>query len=327
MKKGLLKLSVLAALITPSLVSAQMVSYKTLTDDPDMRNLSIALNIIDFSTYQSNMSIAYNVYASARLGKLLIADADFRRSYNDASAGVFSPEDVGKGHEVRLGGRFNLYNGLGKGKAKVVLSSFTSGNYRYTKFLTVPSTYRRIFSVRGGIQNYRNICDLSSFPGKDDNVMFYKDAAGNKAPVIDKTSFETLSYSVLASGVYAGLSYQSIVNVMIDAEGYGKCSRSIANDFYADVLFTPLVTYTLLPNTNQQAAWGKVDLNNDYNSKNYLGWRVGWQAFLGRKIGMTTKMELGQQPGNYRGTWYLSVGLGLGIGANIPGLTKFGDKK
>ena len=71
-------------------LSAQNVSYKVLTDDPDTKNLSIALNVIDFSTYSSNMSIAYNVIGNAQLGKLLQADADIRRSYNDISAGMFS---------------------------------------------------------------------------------------------------------------------------------------------------------------------------------------------------------------------------------------------
>jgi len=307
-------------------LSAQEVSYKVLTDDPDTKNLSVALNVIDFSTYSSNMSIAYNVIGNAQLGKLLQADADIRRSYNDMSAGIFSPEDIGKSHEIRLGGRFNLVNRTSSGKTRVVLSSYTSGNYRYTTSIRVPATYRRIFSVRGGIQNYLQICDLSSIPGKDDNILYYKDAAGNKQQAVDKTSFETLHYTVAASGLYAGLSYQSMVNVIIQAEGYGKRSRSIANDFYGDIMLTPLVTYTFKPNNNQMAAYKNIDLNNDYNSKLYMGWRIGWQAFMGRKIGFTTKMELGQQPGNYRGNWYLSIGMGLGIGANIPGLTKFGNK-
>ncbi len=308
-------------------LSAQNVSYKVLTDDPDTKNLSVALNVIDFSTYSSNMSIAYNIIGNAQLGKLLQADADIRRSYNDISAGMFSPKDIGKGHEFRLGGRFNLSNRHRQGKTKVVLSSFTSGNYRHTTFINVPATYRRILSVRGGIQNYRQICDLSVMPGKDDNIMYYKDAAGNKQIVKDNASFETMHYVVNSTGIYAGISYQSMVNVSIQAEGYGKRSRSISNDFYADIILTPLVNYGLKPNTGQMAAYKDVDINNDYNSKNYMGWRVGWQAFMGRKIGFTTKCELGQQPGNYQGTWYLSVGMGLGIGANVPGLTKFGNKK
>lgn len=308
-------------------LSAQEVSYKVLTDDPDTKNLSIALNVIDFSTYSSNMSIAYNVIGNAQLGKLLQADADLRRSYNDMSAGIFSPEDIGKGHEIRLGGRFNLSNRTRIGKTRVVLSSYRSGNYQYSRYITVPATQRRILSVRGGIQNYRQICDLSVMPGKDDNIMYYKDAAGNKQIVKDNASFETMHYIVSSSGIYAGISYQSMVNIIVQAEGYGKRGRSISNDFYADILLTPFVTYTLKPNTNQTAAYKNVDINNDYNSKNYMGWRVGWQAFMGRKIGFSTKMELGQQPGNYQGTWYLSIGMGLGIGANVPGLTKFGAKK
>ena len=304
---------------------AQEVSYKIMVDDPDTKNLTIGLNIIDFNAYGANTSIAYNAYANAQLGKLLQADFDFKRAYNDITAGLFSPPDIGKSHEIRLGGRFNLVNILHEGKKKVVLSSHTSGNMRYTTSIQVPATSRRILSARGGLQNYRNICDLSSAPSGDDPMMYYKDAAGNKTLVRDGVGYETMHYTVNTSGLYAGLSYQTMANVIISADGYGKKSSSYRNDFYVDILITPLVNYTIKPNSGQ-TAYNGVDLNNDYNSKKYFGWRAGWQYFLGRKIGMTVKTEFGQQPGNYSGSWYLSLGMGLGIGANIPGLTKFGNK-
>lgn len=322
----LLNSMAVAALLSVGLAKGQSISYTTTKDDPDMRNLSVALNVIDFAAYSPNMSIAYNVYAHARLGKLLIADFDFRRSFKDGGAGIFSPSDIGKGFQTRIGGRFNLVNTTKSGKAKVVLSSYTSGNYRHTTYINVPATYRKIFSVRGGLQNYHDISDLSSMPSDDDNKMVYKDANGVIKDAIDNTNFETLTYTIDAIGFYGGLSFQSIVNVIINAEGYGKRSRSIANDFYIDGLFTPLVTYTLKPNA-KQTAFNNVDIDISENSRKYFGWRFGWQAFMGRKVGFTTKMEFGQQPGNYKNPWFVSVGIGLGIGANIPGLTKFGNKK
>ncbi len=302
------------------------VSYKITTDDPDIKNLTIGLNIIDFNAYFANTCISYNVYGNAQLGKFLQADLDFRRAYNDITAGMFSPQDIGKSHEIRLGGRFNLVNTLHKGKTKVVLSSHTSGNMRYTTSIQVPATSRRILSIRGGIQNYRNICDLSSVPSEGDNILYYKDAGGNKTVVKDVVNSETLHYIVNTSGIYAGLSYQTMVNVIINADGYGKRSRSFRNDFYADVLLTPLVSYDIKTNSSQ-GMYNGINLNNDYNSKKYFGWRAGWQFFMGRKIGLSTKMEFGQQPGNYQGSLYLSLGMGLGIGVNMPGLTKFGNKK
>ena len=305
---------------------AQEVSYKIIIDEPDIKNLTIGLNIIDFNAYSANTSLNYNIYGNAQLGKLLQADADFKRAYTDLTAGLFSPTDIGKSHEIRLGGRFNLVNTLHKGRKKVVLSSFTSGRTTTTTSIQVPATSRRILSVRGGIQNYRNICDLSSMPSNDDNTMYYKSLAGNKALLRDSTSYEPLHYTVLTSGLYGGISYQTMANVIINADGYGRKSTSFRNDFYFDVLLTPLVNYQIVANANQ-AGYSGVDLNNEYNSKKYFGWRLGWQYFLGRKVGMTVKSEFGQQPGNYQGSWYLSFGMGLGIGANVPGLTKFGNKK
>lgn len=307
-------------------VKAQEVSYKITTDDPDIKNLTIGLNVIDFNAYSANTSINYNIYGNAQLGKLFQADVDFKRSFNDITAGLYSPEDIGRSHEIRLGGRFNLVNTLHKGQTKVVLSSHTSGNMRYTTSIQVPSTSRRILSLRGGLQNYRNICDLSSMPSEGDNIMYYKDAAGNKTIVKDGINFETLHYIVNTSGIYAGLSYQTMVNVIINADGYGKRSRSFRNDFYADVVLTPLVSYDISTNA-KQSAYKNIDLNNDYNSKKYFGWRAGWQFFMGRTIGLTSKMEIGQQSGNYQGSFYMSIGMGLGIGVNMPGLTKFGNKK
>lgn len=313
---------------SPGFLMAQSISYKTLTDDPDMRNVSVSLNIADFIAYTPNMSFAWNAYAHARLGKLLIADVDIRRSYSDAGASSLASENTTKGFQTRVGGRFNLVNTIKSGTAKVVLSSYTAGNYRHTTYINVPATYRKIFSVRGGLQTFKENASISSVGGsKDDIVMYYKDAAGNKTELRDKTTFKPLDFSSLAVGFYGGISFQSIVNVIIQAEGYGKRSRSIANDFYADVLLTPVVTYSLTPGNDQKAAYGNIDIDNDYNSKRYIGWRVGWQAFMGRKIGLTSKCEFGQMPGIAGvSPWFVSVGIGIGIGANIPGLTKFGNK-
>lgn len=300
---------------------AQSVSYKVTKDDPDINNVTVSANIADFNAYMANMSFGYNIYGNVFLGKILQGDVDYRRSYDDAGAGIFAPKDIGKGYQLRIGGRFNLVNRLSSGKARVVLSSFSTSRYTHTTFIRVPATFRRIFSVRGGLQTYHDICDLSSMPNEDDNVMYYKDANGNKQQAIDKTSFESMYYTVDAIGFYGGISYKSIVNVIINAEGYGKRSRSIGSDFYLDALFTPVVNYTLKPNDKQMAAFKNADINISENKRNYFGWRFGWQAYMGRHIAFTSKFEVGQQPGNYKGNWYVSCGIGIGLGAHIPGLT------
>lgn len=69
-----------------------------------------------------------------------------------------------------------------------MLSSYTSGNYRHTTYINVPCNVSQIFSVRGGLQNYHDISDLSYLPGDKDNKMVYKDANGVLKDVIDNTN-------------------------------------------------------------------------------------------------------------------------------------------
>ena len=76
---------------------------------------------------------------------------------------------------------------------------------------------------------------------------------------------------------YGCFSFQSMVNGIINANGYGKRSRSMANDFYIDVLFTPLVTYILKPNATQ-TAFNNFDIDISENTLKYYG----WQAFVVR---------------------------------------------
>ncbi|MES2654210.1 MAG: hypothetical protein V4620_01380 [Bacteroidota bacterium] len=306
-------------------LNAQNVSYKVLEDDPDTKNIFIAANVFDINAYMANMSLGYNIYANAFLGKRFQADVDYRKAYNDAGIGIFSPKDLTKNFQIRLGGQFNLVNKLARKNARVVLSSFSSGGFTHTTFISVPANFRRIFAVRGGLQYFYNNCRTdnganNSRAANDDDMR--AKINGQVVVLTDPNNFETVNYTVNTFGIYAGLSYKSICNIVIDAESWGKKGRSVLSDFYADVLFCPLVSYAIKPNNNQ-AYLKDADLNISENQPSYLGWRFGWQAALGRKVAFTTKMEIGQQPGNKSETFFVNLGIGIGFGTKWSLLDKF----
>ncbi|MES2381405.1 MAG: hypothetical protein V4538_10225 [Bacteroidota bacterium] len=306
-------------------LNAQNVSYKVLEDDPDTKNIFIAANVFDINAYMANMSLGYNIYANAFLGKRFQADVDYRKAYNDAGIGIFSPKDLTKNFQIRLGGQFNLVNKLARKNARVVLSSFSSGGFTHTTFISVPANFRRIFAVRGGLQYFYNNCRTdnganNSRAANDDDMR--AKINGQVVVLTDPNNFETVNYTVNTFGIYGGLSYKSICNIIIDAESWGKKGRSVLSDFYADVLFCPLVSYDIKPNSNQ-AYLKDADLNISENKPSYLGWRFGWQAALGRKVAFTTKMEIGQQPGNRSETFFVNLGIGIGFGTKWSLLDKF----
>jgi hypothetical protein len=139
--------------------------------------------------------------------------------------------------------------------------------------------------------------------------------------LVDPVNFETVNYSVNTFGIYGGISYRSIVDLLLDVDGYGKKGSALNNDFYADILISPLVFYTVKPNA-KQAYLKDADLNISENSPNYLGWRIGWKVSMGRKFAFTAKSEVGQQTGNKAESWFINFGLGVGFNTLINKFSK-----
>jgi hypothetical protein len=303
---------------------SQSVNYKVSEDDPDTKNLFIALNVFDINAYYANTSLGINAYANSMIGKRFQADIDFRKAYSDDGNGVFAPKDLTKNFQFRIGGQFNLMSKIVNSKAKVVLSSYTAGNFTHTTYIMVPAKFRRILAARGGVQYfYNNVATdngaQNTRVGNDDDMKAKLN--GKVDYLVDPTNFETINYTVNTFGMYAGISYKSIVNVLINADDWGKKGTSRNNDFYFDALFCPLVSYTIKPN-ERQAYLKDADINIPENSPKYLGWRFGWQMFMGKKVLFTVKAEAGQQPGNKSDTFFMNMGLGIGFGTKILSFDK-----
>lgn len=322
MKNKSLKAALLVLATFASLVNyAQQVSYKILEDNPDKNNVFCAFNLLDFNAYLANMSVGVNFYGNATINKKIRLDLDIRKAWSDMGEGVFAPKDLTKSFHIMAGGQFYLTNNLKKTNVKVVLSSssYTSGNKKYTStnYLMVPGSKRQIIAVRGGLQYFHNNCESSN--GTDPSEKIKAKMNGTVDYLKDPINYETVNYTVTTIGVYAGLSYRNIVNLIIKPEGMSQKGNNSVNDFYADLMFSPFINYNVKPN-GKQAFLKDADLNISENSKNYLGWRIGWQAFLGKKVLFTTKMEIGQQPGNGNGAFFANIGLGIGLGTNVAKL-------
>lgn len=313
MKKLITIISICAVSI---ITKGQSVSYKIEENNPDKKNLSIHLNPFNVQGYSADITIGYNLQAKWLASKLFQIEADYRKAYLDINAdGVFSPPDLKKSSQMEVGGAFNLVNKLGSASHKIVLRSHSDGRYRYTSFIHVNGDARKIFALRGGFvsfySNYKIDNDISRKFEEGD--IKGKLADGNIRYLRDTINFETINYTARSAGFYAGIDFKSIRHMIIYADDYGRRSNKAENNFYADIIFTPLVKYELKPN-DKQSGYNNVDINISDNKRKMLGWRFGWHYTFKQSVGFNAKMEVGQQPGVPKESFFLTCGFGMTIG-------------
>jgi hypothetical protein len=130
----------------------------------------------------------------------------------------------------------------------------------------------------------------------------------------DTINYESINYVANSTGIYGGLNFRSIRDLLIQTDSYGEKSTRVLSDFYLDFLFTPLVRYSLRPNT-KQAMFKDLDISIPENKKKLLGWRVGYSYASGKTVGFTAKIEAGQQPGIPGNGFFMNVGMGMSIRA------------
>jgi len=297
-------------------LGAQSVNYRIVENDPDKRNLFIHLNPFNAQAYMSDISIGYNIQATWLVAPIFQLQVDYRKAYLDANAsGVFSPPGLTKCSQIEAGGVFNLNWRKKSVFNKVVLSSFSTGRYTYTKYIMVQAEARKAFGIRGGflsfLSNHKVDNDITAAFTQND--IQGKASDGVVRYLRDTLNFETINYTARSTGFYAGIDLKTLRHVRIDADGYGMRANKVTNNFYADVLFTPLIKYELKPNANQ-AAFKDVDVNISQNKRRMLGWRLGWQWAWNQGFGFNTKMEIGQQPGVPKKSFFMTLGFGFTIG-------------
>jgi hypothetical protein len=254
------------------------------------------------------------------LNKRFQVDVDFRKAWTDSEVRLYSPKGLSLASQFQGGICFNLINKLKTIGNRVILNSTHFGRYTLTTSINVPAEARRIFAVRGGFQyfhnNYKIHNDITKKLGEND--IQAKDKNGNLYYVFDGATFETINYVVNSYGLYAGLDFKTIRDLVIHTPEYGtKRTKKISN-IYMDVLFAPGMIYTLKPNDNQASTFKNTDINISENKRKPLGWRIGWQYVFNTTVGFNMKTELGQQPGPAsQSQWFITLGLGLNFGLKI----------
>lgn len=299
-----------------TMLKAQSVSYKVVENDPDKRNLSIHLNPFNAQGYMADITIGYNVQAVWLANRLFQANVDYRKAYLDINAdGVFSPEGLKKSSQMELGGAFNLTSALKGANYRIVLSSYSTGKYRYTTSMNVRGEARKIFSVRGGFISYLSNHKIDNDISKkfEEGDIKGKTSDGNVRYFRDTINFETINYTARTTGFYAGIDFKSIRHMIVNVDGYGNRSNKADNNFYFDLMFTPLVKYDLKTNS-KQSAFEDVDINISDNKRKMLGWRFGWLYTFKQTVGFNAKMEIGQQPGVPKESFFITCGFGMTIG-------------
>ncbi|MBA2614092.1 MAG: hypothetical protein H0U95_19170 [Bacteroidetes bacterium] len=309
--KSLLAIVLLGSAIT---TRSQNVSYQIIENDPDKRNLFIHLNPFNTQAYLSDITIGYNIQATWLAAKHLQFQVDYRKAYLDENAtGIFSPVGLKKSSQLEIGGIFNIVNKKKNKSHRIVLKSSSSGRYTYTSSIYVTGEARKIIGFRGGLLTlFSNHKVNNDFTKKADGMQG-KRADGTVSYLRDSINFETINFTARSIGLYGGIDFKTIKQLIVSAEGYGTKSNKIMNNFYLDVLFTPLVKYDLKLNTGQ-AYMSNVDINIPENKRKILGWRLGWQYTLNQPCGFNAKMELGQQPGLASKSFFLTFGFGMTIG-------------
>ncbi len=287
MKNFLLFLTCLLTLAA----TAQKVNYKILSDDPrNVKSFSLALEPAYLDLYASDFHLGYSIRAELLLLKRLELRADFRRAYFDmnqkeAENNPWLPKNgVKQASAFEAGFSLFFFDKLTKTQTKLVLSSRTSGNYTYTKYIMIPATARKMFGVGGGLYNNRVALNIE----KDKQVNFDIAKGNGDTAVSGDDIFTMFNASVL----YGGLHWKKIIDVIADTD-YGMRKVGGMTDFYIDFLFAPVLHFSDVKDPNGEIY--EVKAASDHLKR--MGWRLGWTYRHPNKVGFTYKMEFGSRPG------------------------------
>lgn len=315
-------------------INAQTVSYKTTLDDPkSVPNLHLFVDPFYVDMYQGEPHLGWGFRGEFRFLKLFIANLDYRKSYldatsdgniNDGARPNYTEANYGlnKSNWTEIGGGFVFADWTKSRNIKVVLSSSTStsGGYRttHTKYIMVPGHLRHIANLRGGIIRNSTPVELN-----DETKGYCINKANNKdtlhfgfAPTLASIpNYATTVTTMLNQfGFYAGISYKTITNLTIDADGYRKRGNRATWDIYADVITMPRMHFVDVMDANNKT----YSFESEKLTK--LGWRAGLLWHSQSKVAFSFKTEFGNMP-HYASTqkgflgnqFYLMLTMGFGF--------------
>lgn len=313
------KLALFALTLLSLHVGAQEVKYKILSDDPrHVKPFSLSLDPFYCDLGATDIHMGWQVRADLLFLKRLEFRAEYRRAYLDINessgeSGAYIPsKGVKPASHFEGGVSLFLFDKLKKTNTKLVLSSRTSGNYTYTKYIMIPATKRKMFGVRGGVYAYNVAMEIDG--NKNGEFFTVKTEDGNTTLPEGAPDGAITMYTTGA--VYGGLHWKSIIDVIARTD-YGIRKVGGMSDFYIDVLFSPVVSFGNVRNNGIDYT---MEANKDKVKR--FGWRAGWQMRHPNKVWFDYKFEFGARPG-FKSTEKIGLDseriyMMFGFGLNIP---------
>jgi len=279
----------------------QNFAFDIIKDEPIEPRISVNLDYfnLDLNTEISairldNMSMNIGLFGYVKTLPFLDIDYNVHKSW--LVFGKLGFKDYKGNTEVNTGVNFWLTKRVVRKDTKVVLNVEEDRGIdevtRTTTYVMTPANHLKRFGLRGGIY------------GKSGPFNFDDYADGQNFSEVEETKIS--SY-----GIYGGLTFRRIINIIIKDDAYGQSFNSAGRDLYIDGLFVPINRFKDL---NAEGAL-VTDEVKSFRSQMPFGFRLGYRifqvekkTFTGKKFGMCGIGEAGYKP--YQG-WFISAGFGL----------------
>ncbi|MBA3664046.1 MAG: hypothetical protein H0W61_07550 [Bacteroidetes bacterium] len=290
-------------------LKAQSVSYSYIRNNPfDIKNFSASIDpmFVDLNAH-NGYAFGWGLRGEYMMGKRILANFDTRIGFGTNY--YRKSNDNTKNYFCMDGGLGLILSNKAKDKhTRVILSQSTSGNYRTTTSITVPSKSRFIVALRGGFSQYNNTLSykgladsLLTFKGNvhgSDSTITYKRAQASDTYVFQDTTQGRASAKAVDQyggitmvSFYGGFQFRTIRDLLINVDGYGYRGNSRYSDFFIDVLFAPIVKIR-----DFKASDGR-SYDVKYTQTSHFGWRLGWFWRKPKDQGFSAKFEIGSRPG------------------------------
>lgn len=310
MKKIVLMVSVFLSGSGVSLAQNGQVSYEVIKDAPIEPKVSVNLDLfnIDINTKISRLqvdNISFNLGTYGYVMPLNNVGIDFNIHKAWLTLGKIAFKDYPGNFETNIGAfLFFTDREKIKSKTKVVLKSSTSSyngkSVTSTTFITVPAKQQSRFGVRAGLFQKSgpfNFRDYSDDP-KDNFDL--------------PPAFEHVKYNSV--GIYGGLMWRKISNIILNTTQYGKCGTSGGTDYYLEALFIPVTHFSNL-DPEYTADKNVTSIVKGLGTESPIGFRMGFKkyqvekkAVTGKKFGRAGMGEFGYRP--YIG-WFMNAGVAI----------------
>lgn len=279
----------------------QQIKYDVLKDEPIEPSISINLDLFNMdlnSGYPNirldNASFNLGLYGFVQVIQPLEIDFNIHKSW--LTLGKISFKEYPGNFELNTGVNFWLTNRNKTKDTKIVLKSEETRTSRETTttttYIMAPAQHIKRFGLRGGIYsksgpfNYNEYTDGENLSG------------------IEETKITSM-------GIYSGLTFRNITNIIIKDDMFGRSMNSIGRDIYFDALIVPVNRFKDLN------AEGSIvtETVKDFAAVSPFGFRLGFKTYqvekrdmTKKKFGMSSMGEMGYKP--YQG-WFITAGIGV----------------